>query len=152
MKKLFGVFKRSLMRYFTKEKPDIHAEEAKTSSFCTNAITDVLETDGKRWLIPINIVLFLPGMLFLIACDLVQAHTQDTVPSLVCVVISCMFFVLKFDAWKIKDHKNILKLMYIVGVGFSGGYAAITYLFLVIYENIVAYSDWRGKENVESTL
>ena len=63
-----------------------------------------------------------------------------------------MFFVLKFDAWKIKDHKNILKLMYIVGVGFSGGYAAITYLFLVIYENIVAYSDWRGKENVESTL
>ena len=47
MKKLFGVFKRSLMRYFTKEKPDIHAEEAKTSSFCTNAITDVLETDGK---------------------------------------------------------------------------------------------------------
>lgn len=42
--------------------------------------------------------------------------------------------------------------MYIVGVGFSGGYAAITYLFLVTYENIVAYSDWRGKENVESTL
>lgn len=64
MKKLFGVFKRSLMRYFTKEKPDIHAEEAKTSSFCTNAITDVLETDGKRWLIPINIALFLPGLLF----------------------------------------------------------------------------------------
>ena len=55
-------------------------------------------------------------------------------------------------AWKLKDHKNVLKLMYILSIGFSGGYTTVVYVFLVIYENIVAYSDWREKENVKSTL
>lgn len=152
MKKLFGIFKRNLMRYFVTGKRDMHSEETKTASFCTNIITDILKEYGKRWLIPINFTLFLPGLLFLITCDFVQVHTQSTVFSLACSVISCLFFVLKFDAWKAKDNKNILKLMYIISMTFNDGYATVTYLFLVIYENIVAYSDWKGNENVESTL
>ena len=52
--------------------------------------------------------------------------------------------ILKFDAWKVQDDKNILKLMYIGGMNFFGGYASITYIFLIIYENIVAYSAWGG--------
>ena len=39
---------------------------------------------------------------------------------------------------ELKDEKNILKLMYIVSMAFCGGYAALTYIFLILYENIVA--------------
>jgi len=130
----------------------MQSEETKTASFCTNAIADILKEYGKRWLIPINFILFLPGLLLLITCDLVQVHTQSNLLSLTCAVISCIFLFLKFDVWKVKDHKNILKLMYILNMAFNDGTATVTYLFLVIYENIVAYNAWKGNENVESTL
>lgn len=146
MKELFHIFKWNYKRFFSNRKETEWLEEhySENHSYCTNAISSILKKHGKRWLLPVNITLFLLGLLFLIAGDFLQACTQSFWLSFSSIVVACIFMILKFDAWKVQEDKSILKLMYIGGMNFFGGYASITYIFLIIYENIVAYSAWGG--------
>lgn len=55
----------------------------------------------------------------MIADDALLANSQSAVLSITGIALACVFMVLKFDAWKLKDEKNILKLMYIVSMAFA---------------------------------
>jgi len=79
-----------------------------------------------------------------IADNYIHTHTMSFIVHIICVVIVCTFLVLKFDAWKVNDNKSILKLMYIFSMSVSGGNASLTYIFLIVFENIVAYGSWGG--------
>ncbi|MBQ2967395.1 MAG: hypothetical protein IJE10_04635, partial [Clostridia bacterium] len=117
MKELFHIFKWNYKRFFSNRKETEWLEEhySENHSYCTNAISSILKKHGKRWLLPVNITLFLLGLLFLIAGDFLQACTQSFWLSFSSIVVACIFMILKFDAWKVQDDKNILKLMYIGG-------------------------------------
>lgn len=71
MKELFHIFKWNYKRFFSNRKETEWLEEhySENHSYCTNAISSILKKHGKRWLLPVNITLFLLGLLFLIAGD-----------------------------------------------------------------------------------
>jgi len=138
MKDLMNIFKWNYKRFFCPGKSPWTETHCANQSYCANAISSMLQKHGKGWLLPVNIVLFLLGLIFLIADDALLANSQSAVLSITGIALACVFMVLKFDAWKLKNEKNILKLMYIVSMAFCGGYAALTYIFLILYENIVA--------------
>lgn len=145
MKDLLYIFKCNYMRFFTSSHDrEWFAEASSDISFCANAITDTVKRKGKGWLLPVNLTLFLLGLFLVIADDYIQMHTLSVFVHMICIAAVCFFMILKFDAWRISDNKNILKLMYIFCMSVSGGYASLTYIFLIIYENIVAYGSWGG--------
>lgn len=143
---LWTIFKWSFLRFF----PTSNAYELPTddtprgASFCASAIAVTVKRQGKKWLLPVNLTLFLLGALFLIVDDYIQVHTLSSAIHVVAIAAASVFFVLKFDAWKLKHDQNLLKLTYIVFASFLGGFVCITYFFLIVYENIAAYAFWRG--------
>ena len=145
MKFLWSIFKYNFTRFFNNTKNELQIENlTQNNSFCAYAITATIKKKGKKWLLPINLTLFFLGLLFLIADDYIQLHTISNTIRVVMIVLASLFFIFKFDAWNLRNDKNILKLMYIVSASFVGGFVCITYIFLIAYENIVAYSFWRG--------
>ena len=142
---LWSIFKCNFTRFFPKSNDnDLIGYTAQDDSFCVNAITATVKRKGKKWILPVNLTLFILGLLFLIADDYIQLHTISNTIHILMIVAASVFFVLKFDAWKLSNDKNILKLMYIVCASFVGGLVCITYVFLIAYENIAAYYFWRG--------
>lgn len=113
-------------------------------SFCADAISGVVESRGRRWLLPANIALFTLGLLALCADDYLLAHTLSCSFRLLGIALACLFMTLHFDAWRVRDPKNLLKLLYIIISGLGGACTSLTYFFLVIYENIIAYRIWGG--------
>lgn len=147
MRNLFYIFKWNFKRFFSKADTEEgwYAENAPNgSSFCANAITAVVRENGRAWLLPVNITLFLLGLIFAVTDDWVQFHSLSFGVHVICFAAACAYLILKFDAWKVNDNGNILKLMYIFGMTVTGGYVSLIYVFLVIYENIVAYGSWGG--------
>lgn len=140
IKNLLMIFKWNFKRFFAKPSNDeLFLEERwQDDSFCAAVISSTVKRRGRKWLIPVNLTLFLLGLFLLIADDYIEAHTLSFMVHMITVTVACAFLILKFDAWKIRDNKNVLKLMYICCMCLTGGYAALTYLFLIIYENVVA--------------
>ena len=143
---LWSIFKCNFTRFFPKSNDDglQIGYSTQDNSFCANVIVTTVKRKSKKWLLPVNLTLFLLGLLFLIADDYIQLHTISNTIHILMIVAASAFFVLKFDAWKLSNDKNILKLMYIVCASFVGGLVCITYIFLIAYENIAAYHFWRG--------
>lgn len=146
MKNLLYIFKWNFIRFFSKSNDNEWLSEntSTDNSFCAKAITAIVKRKGAKWLLPVNLTLFLLGLFFVVADDYIQAHTLSFVIHIICIALVCIFMILKFDAWKVNDNKNILKLMYIFCMSITGGYASLTYIFLIIYENIIAYGSWGG--------
>lgn len=144
MKDLFFIFKWNFKRFFSKSSTQEWLSESTSieNSFCANSIIATVKKEGVKWLLPINLTLFLLGLFLVIADDYIQVHALSFVVRFICIAVSCVFMILKFDAWRLNNDKNLLKLMYIFCMGVTGGYASLTYIFLIIYENIVAYGSW----------
>lgn len=145
MKYLLHVFIWNFKRYFTKQKSDIIYSDMnyQKQSFCACAIGSTVKKNGDKWLIPINLTLFLLGLLFVIVDDYIQSHTTNTI-QFICMLVACIYFIFKFDVWKRSDSRSILKLLFVFSSFISGGLTTIAYIFLVIYENIIAYGIWGG--------
>lgn len=147
VKILWAIFKSSFLRFFPKTASSEWLEEGgecDEHSFCANTLIRVVRQKGRRWLVPVNLALFLPGLLLLAADDHLRLHTRSFLVRLCALTVAFFFLILKFDVWRLRDEKNILKLMYIFSMSYMGGYAAVTYLFLAAFENIAAYGVWGG--------
>lgn len=146
MHELSNVFKWNFKRFFVTDIYDepLGSHTRACSSFCAGAISSAVKSSGKRLLIPVNITLFLLGMLLLAADDLVQVYTTPLALRIIGISASLLFLILKFDIWRLRDERNILKLAYIICMSLGGAYTTMTYFFLVIYENIIAYGIWGG--------
>lgn len=145
MKYLFYVFLEGITRYF-RIAPRARAMGTDNfeSAYCSSAISAAINEKGRRWLIPVNIALFLPGFLLTVAADVCSSLCDSLPLGSVCLILVSVFFIFKFDAWAITDPKCLLKLIFILSMLLYNGYTSLTYLFLIIFENMVATSATGG--------
>lgn len=145
MQCLFNVFKWNFKRFFVTDIAEpIGSYSGACGSFCAGAISSTVAGSGKKLLVPVNVTLFLFGLILLVIDDTVQAYTTPIALRVIGISAASLFLILKFDVWRIRDARNIAKLIYIVCMSLGGAYSTMTYFFLVIYENIIAYGIWGG--------
>ncbi len=145
MHSFWQIMKWNIKRFF--RYPEKLLEEnfiLKGESYNANVIAFTVRRRGKRWVLPVNIALFIFGLLFFILDDILQLYVESSIIHILFIVLSSFYFILKFDAWRINHFPCFLKLGYIILSGFVTGLFTFTYFFLVIFENMEAYSLWRG--------
>lgn len=141
MKYLFYIFKINIIRYFNFSLPaELADHQSAAPSFCSSVIAATVEKKGRRWLFAANLALFFLGLLLTIAADAAEALSDSYLLAAILSALITVFFIFKFDAWRISESKNLLKLFFILSMLIYDGYSSITYVFLIIYENMVALS------------
>ncbi len=145
MKFFWQILKWNFKRFFRYPKNLMDDDFIfKGESYNANVIAYTVRRCGKRWLLPVNIALFILGFLFLILGDVLQLCIESSMIHILFIILSFFYFILKFDAWKINHFSCFLKLCYIILSSFITGLITLTYFFLVVFENMEAYSFWRG--------
>lgn len=145
MKYLFHIFKINIMRYFNSSPPaEIADHQSTTASFCSSAIAVTVEKKGRKWLFGANLALFFLGLLLTVAADTAKILSESYLLGTILSALLAVFFIFKFDAWRISESKNLLKLFFILSMLIYDGYSSLTYIFLIIYENMVALSTIGG--------
>lgn len=145
MNYFWKIFFANFTRYFS--PPDYCREEKspiKASSYCAKTINYYVYTLGKNVLLPVNVALFILGLVLVTADDLLIINSGDDVFRYVCLFLACGYFIIKFDAWKLFDAKNFLKLCYILLTILSCGLTLLPYVILIVYENLSARPLRRG--------
>lgn len=139
MNYFWKIFFSNFTRYFS--PPDYCNDESKPlkiSSYCAKTINYYITSLGKSVLLPVNVALFVLGLLLAIADDLLIINSTDDVFRYICLFVACGYLILKFDAWKLFDAKNFLKLCYILLTILSCGLTLLPYILLIVYENLSA--------------
>lgn len=146
MNDILDILRWSVARFLSPDEPPrlIARYGGECGSFCADVISGLVQSRGRGWLIPANLTLFTLGLVALFADDYVLAHTLSLSIRLIGIALACFFLILKFDAWRMRDARSLLKLLYIICTGIGGAYITLTYFFLMIYENIIAYRVWGG--------
>lgn len=142
------VFKCNYTRFFS--PPDFFNEDkdfyySEKDSFCAQTIAYSLKNYGKRLILPVNITLFLIGLLLLSVDDYFVITSTSKALKLLLLSLAAGFMIIKFDAWKLFNAENLLKLGYILIVILTAGTVLLPYLFLVVYENVAARA--KGRKN-----
>lgn len=138
MEFLITAFQWNFKRFFTHPLPECLQANPDQGSYCANTISSALARSGKKCLLPINLVLFTLGLLFALAEDYIQLHVLSSLVRAGAVLLAFFFFLFQFDAFRLSRNTNLLKLLYIMSSCFSRSGICMTYLFLVLFENITA--------------
>lgn len=91
---------------------------------------------GKRGILMANLGLSLPGFFLMAGADYAYGSIRSFYARIIVRIIASAFCMLHFDAYIPENADAIMKFLFIAYCAFSDFSWTLTYLFLVIYENI----------------
>ena len=139
MEFLITAFQWNFKRFFAHPLPDCLQADPDQGSYCANTISSAISRSGTKSLLPVNLVLFAVGLIFSVADDYIQLSALSALIRGLALLLAFFFFLLQFDAYRISKNTNVLKLLYILSSCFSRSGICMTYLFLILFENITAF-------------
>jgi len=107
-------------------------------SYCARTLATVPPEFGKRGILLANLALFTAGLLWTSAADCIQILSSVLLLRLFALGGAAFFFIAKFDAWRLTDHRNLFKLIYIAFSCGNRSLTTLTYIFLIVFENLMA--------------
>ena len=148
----YQAFKWNFLRFIPNKTPliiKLTKNKKNTSSYASNLIA-ISMLDNKVFnTLLMNLALFIVTLALVLIDDTCLLLNHSLIVNLVTSILSSFFLILQFDAWKIRNPINILKLIYIICSAIIFNYSLITYLFLIIFENIEAFRFVNGGEEYD---
>lgn len=130
-KNILRILKSGFKQFFLKTSDGklLLEERWQDDLLCAAVIDSTVKGCGRKWLIPVDLALFLSGLFLLIGDDYIEAHTLSFIVHMLAVTVVCAFLI--FQSADMSTGTDVhcrslcvftyLPLIIIVALGYCGG-------------------------------
>lgn len=116
------------------------SEQTITELYCQDILEVWMDSFGISGILLGSVAVFAVGLIFLVAADILLWRIGSTVVPSVVRVFFGLFCLEKFRGGQKRILQDFLILLYIATAFLAGFHWTITFLFLVMFTNIAAYT------------